>query len=139
MMNARADISAYELRDLFHPIFMEQRKRAMKTVKTRVVEVGARAKALLGQQPQAPAAPQSPFDVPGSDILFLSRKAPGTLLDEVHQVAIQGGPAAEALADKMEKQLRSRRPVPIDQAVRNLLDEPVFAEFRYGGKLLAQH
>jgi hypothetical protein len=72
----------------------------------------------------------------GSIGLFAAPKG-SALLDEVRRAATAGDGSDREVAQRIREQFIDRKMLPIDEAVRLLIDQPVFASMRYGGRTLA--
>jgi hypothetical protein len=73
---------------------------------------------------------------PGTIGLFAAPKG-SPLLEEVRRAATAGDGSDRAVAERIREQFVDRQMLPIEEAVRLLIDQPVFASMRYGGRTLA--
>jgi hypothetical protein len=73
---------------------------------------------------------------PGTVTLFLARRNAQILRDI--RAAVSSGDGRDAwIAHRLAAQYRERHMVPLEEAVRRLVSEPVFASLRYSGKTMA--
>ena len=109
--------------DLFRPLRLEVEKRAVRVTKLEVIKNTTK--------PESPA----PLSFPGTVTVFIARK--GTrALDEVRAAVAQGGESVQKLQQSLKKQFQGRREISVEEYVKRLPREPVFADIRYGGATL---
>jgi len=129
-MTTADDISARQLRDIFHPIFVDQRERELVTTTPEIVEVTG------GNQDEELLRMGGLTDTPVV-VLFLTRSGTSRLEDV--RRAISNPDAARALALEFAADTDKRQEGPMSAAVQDLLAQPVYADFRYGEYTLAEH
>jgi hypothetical protein len=124
------DISARQLREIFHPIFVDQRDRDRVTSTPAVLEA-------TGDSRDEELLRMSGLTDRPTVVLFLTRS--GTRrLDDVRR-AVDDPDAARALALQFAVDTEKRQEGPMKAAVEDLLSQPVYADFRYGDFTLAEH
>jgi hypothetical protein len=124
------DISARQLREIFHPIFVDQRDRDRVTSTPAVLEAA-------GDSRDQELLRMSGLTDRPTVVLFLTRSGSGRLDDVRH--AIDDPDAARALALQFAVDTEKRQESPMKAAVDDLLSQPVYADFRYGDYTLAEH
>src|SRR5262249_37579084 len=73
---------------------------------------------------------------PGCIGLFAAPKG-SELLEEVRRAATAGDGSDRAGADRIRAMFVDRQMLPVEEAIRVLIAQPVFASLRYGGRTLA--
>jgi hypothetical protein len=109
------------------PAHEEIYRRSVRTTKLKVVDGPARA----GGTKRTLAAP-------GSITVLFARQG-SRALKTLQQAAKDGGDAVQNVFEQVERQIAGRKQVSIEEAVKAMCREPVFAELRYGGATLVPH
>jgi hypothetical protein len=74
---------------------------------------------------------------PGSITLILSRAGSG-VLEQVQSAVLRGGQDLVDMAERLVTQYANREPIELGRAAKVMIQQPVFAEIRYGGETFAQ-
>ena len=139
------NITGQQLRDIFRPFYVDQQTRSVTTTQPEVVNLGSRPRDLgllsfLENTDPGITSIREAFsgiaETPTVS-LFLARRGSGKLEQVKRAVTDQVG--ARQLQEQFLSEYGNRREKPMVDAVRELVDSPVYAEFRYADLGLAEH
>jgi hypothetical protein len=132
------DLDFYQLRDFFRPVHQDQRERVATTIKPVVIFLGSRPRSWpkdISKEDPKQASYLELGDSP-SITLFVARKGTNKL-STVRNAVLEGdGPR---VIRELATAVKGQASASTADSIQQIIDEPVYAEFRYAEYRLADH